>query len=267
LDVSRPKRRIEYASAFGVPAGIAIVLVAQLMEGAPARALWQPTAALVVFGGTLAAVIVSYPIRLVRRTVTSIRLAFVDRLEPTPVVIDRILRYAQIYRRKGVIALEAELDRAADPFIRTALALAVDGASSATVQQILQAESDARTARDEAPAEVLETAAGYAPTLGILGAVLGLIHVMQSLSEPSKLGGGIAVAFVATVYGVGSANLVLLPLAAKLREVARRAAIGRELIIEGFRSMLDGLSPRLIQQKLQGFLVLAREADLDKRVA
>jgi chemotaxis protein MotA len=261
------KRRIEYASALGVPAGIAIVLIAQLMEGAPARALWQPTAALVVFGGTLAAVVVSYPIRLVRRTFTSVRLAFVDRLEPTAVVIDRILRYAQIYRRKGVIALEAELDRASDPFIRTALALAVDGANPATVQQILQAESDARTERDEAPAEVLETAAGYAPTLGILGAVLGLIHVMQSLSEPSKLGGGIAVAFVATVYGVGSANLILLPLAAKLREVARRSALSRELIIEGFRSILEGLSPRLIQQKLQGFLVLAREADLDKRVA
>ena len=263
----RPARRLDYASTFGVPAALAVVLLAQLLEGAPVRALWQPTAALVVFGGTLAALFVSYPLALVRRTFTAVRGAFVDRGEPMDAVVDRVLRYAHISRRKGVMALEAELDRTAEPFLNAALALAVDGTSAKVVRQILEVENAARLERDEGPADVLETAAGYAPTLGILGAVLGLIHVMQSLSEPSTLGNGIAVAFVATVYGVGSANLVLLPLATKLRATARQAALGRELIIEGIADMQDGLSPRLIEQKLRGFLVVERGSDMKQRVA
>ena len=135
------------------------------------------------------------------------------------------------------------------------------------MRQILEIESGARREHSEAPAEVLETAAGYAPTLGILGAVLGLIHVMESLSEPAKLGSGIAVAFVATVYGVGSANLVLLPLATKLRGRARLAALNREMIIEGIVALQEGLNPRLIEQKLRGFQVSARGSAPGRRVA
>jgi len=263
----RSTARVEYATLVGVPAAIAIVLLAQVLEGAPARALWQPTAALVVFGGTLAAVFVSYPAALVRRTVAAIKGAFVSHADPIDLVLDGILRYAQISRRKGLIALEVEIDRAADPFLKVALGLAVDGTNPKVARQILEVESDARREYAEAPADVLETAAGYSPTLGILGAVLGLIHVMQSLGEPSKLGSGIAVAFVATVYGVGTANLVLLPLATKLRGVARRAAINRELIIEGMVGVQEGLNPRVIEQKLRGFLIVTRQSDADRRVA
>jgi chemotaxis protein MotA len=263
----RPSARIEYATVVGVPAAIAIVLLAQVLEGAPARALWQPTAALVVFGGTLAAVFVSYPVALVRRTMSAIKGAFVSRADSIDVVLDGILRYSQISRRKGLIALEVEIDRATDPFLKVALGLAVDGTNPKVARQSLEVESDARREYDEAPADVLETAAGYSPTLGILGAVLGLIHVMQSLGEPSKLGSGIAVAFVATVYGVGAANLVLLPLATKLRGVARRAAIHRELIIEGMIGVQEGLNPRVIEQKLRGFLIVTRQSDAERRVA
>jgi chemotaxis protein MotA len=264
---TRPAARVEYATLIGVPAAIAIVLLAQILEGAPARALWQPTAALVVFGGTLAAVFVSYPAALVRRTVGAVKEAFVSHAEPVEAVLDGILRYSQVSRRKGLIALEVEIDRAPDPFLKVALGLAVDGTNPKVARQILEVESDARREHAEAPADVLETAAGYSPTLGILGAVLGLIHVMQSLSEPSKLGSGIAVAFVATVYGVGSANLLLLPLATKLRGAARRAAIHRELIIEGMVAVQEGLNPRVIEQKLRGFLIVTRESGADRRVA
>jgi chemotaxis protein MotA len=263
----RPRRRLDYAGTFGVPAALAIVLLAQIFEGAPVRALWQPTAALVVFGGTLAAVLVSYPFATVRRTLAAARGVFVDRAEPMEGVVDRVVRYAQIARRKGAIALEAELDRTGDPFLHAALALAVDGAKPPVVRQILEVESAARRERDEAPADVLETAAGYAPTLGILGAVLGLIHVMQSLGEPSTLGSGIAVAFVATVYGVGSANLVLLPIATRLRTAARQSALARELVIEGIADIQEGLSPRFIEQKLRGFLLVERGPDVSRRVA
>lgn len=257
----RRKRRIEYATVLGVPAALAIVVLAQVLEGAPTSALWQPTAALVVFGGTLAAVFISYPAALVRRTVNAVRDAFVTSEQPTEAVLQEILHYSQIARRKGLIALEPEIDRVTEPFLRAALSLAVDGTSAKVARQVLEVESDARRERAEAPAEVLETAAGYSPTLGILGAVLGLIHVMQSLSEPSKLGSGIAVAFVATVYGVGAANLFLLPLATKLRGVARRDAINRELVIEGMNAVQEGLNPRVIEQKLRGFLIVNRPED------
>ena len=261
----RPASRLEYATVIGAPAAIAIVLLAQVIEGAPTRALWQPTAALVVFGGTLAAVLVSYPAALVWRTVRAIKDAFVSRHEPVEAVLAGIINYSQVSRRKGLIALETEIDRAVDPFLKIALGLAVDGTNAKVARQILEVESDARREYAEAPADVLETAAGFTPTLGILGAVLGLIHVMQSLSDPSKLGSGIAVAFVATVYGVASANLLLLPLATKLRGSARRAALTRELIIEGITSVQEGLNPRVIEQKLRGFLVVSEQDN--RRVA
>lgn len=263
---SRPSR-LELATVVGLPAALAIVLLAQWLEGAPTRALWQPTAALVVFGGTLAAVLVSYPMELVRRTFRAVGETLFVRHEETSALLAEILRYSQISRRKGVIALESELDHAEDSFLRFALGIVVDGTSSKVARQILEVESDGRRQRDEAPAEVLETAAGYAPTLGILGAVLGLIHVMQSLSDPSKLGSGIAVAFVATVYGVASANLLFLPLATRLRGMARQAAITREVVIEGIAAVQDGLHPRVVEQKLRGVLRATTEDDATRRVA
>jgi chemotaxis protein MotA len=264
---TRKNRRVEYATLVGVPAALAIVLLAQILEGSPARALWQPTAALVVFGGTLAAVFVSYPAALVLRTVHAVKDAFVTYSEPAEAVMASILKYSQISRRKGLIALEVEIDRAPDPFMRAALILVVDGTNAKIARQVLEVESDARREHAEAPADVLETAAGYSPTLGILGAVLGLIHVMQSLGEPTKLGSGIAVAFVATVYGVGIANLVLLPLATKLRGVARREAITREVIIEGLSAVQEGLNPRIIEQKLRGLLIVTHHSHRTERVA
>jgi chemotaxis protein MotA len=266
--MSAPSRtRIEYASLLGVPAAIAIVLLAQVMEGASARSLWQPTAALVVFGGTAAAVFVSYPTQLLLRTITAVYEAFSVGFEAAEATLNRIMGYAQISRRHGLLGLEDEIDEADDPFLRAALMLAVDGTNPKIARQILEIESRARTEQAEAPADVLETAAGYAPTLGILGAVLGLIHVMGSLAEPSKLGSGIAVAFVATVYGVGSANLLFLPLATKLRGRARQAAVNREVIIEGMVALQEGLNPRLIEQKLQGFLLSVRQPKTKKRAA
>ena len=132
--------------------------------------------------------------------------------------------------------------------------LAVDGTNPSTLRAMLEAESLSRDELDESPARVYEAAGGYAPTIGILGAVLGLIHVMENLSDPNKLGAGIAVAFVATVYGVGSANLIFLPIAAKLRSKAVRKAKRRELVLEGILAIQEGLNPRLIDQKLRGLL-------------
>lgn len=140
----RPASRLEYATLIGVPSAIAIILLAQVLEGAPTRALWQPTAALVVFGGTLAAILVSYPAALVWRTVLAIKDAFVSRAEPVDAVLAGIINYSQVSRRKGLIALETEIDRAVDPFLKIALGLAVDGTNAKVARQILEVESDAR---------------------------------------------------------------------------------------------------------------------------
>ena len=163
-------------------------------------------------------------------------------------------------RRKSLLALESEIGRTDDRFLARALTLVVDGMAPRDVRHALEIDSQAREDADEESVHVLETAAGYTPTLGILGAVLGLIHVMENLSAPAILGQGIAVAFVATVYGVGAANLVLLPLATKLRSLSRRSALTRELIIEGIGGLQQNMAPKVIEQHLHAF-VNAHEDD------
>jgi chemotaxis protein MotA len=252
------RRRLDVASLVGLPLAALVVLLGQTLEGGSARSLWQPTAALIVFGGTCAAVLVSFPVEVTGKALTAVFDSFFrpdESIEPT---IKRIVGFVTESRRRGVVALEHEIDGTADPFLRVALTLAVDGTNPKTTRQILDIESEAYRTAAESPADVFETAAGYTPTLGILGAVLGLIHVMESLSEPAKLGSGIAVAFVATVYGVAAANLVLLPLATKLRVRARGTALHRAIIIEGILALQEGLNPRLVEQKLRGHLTPSR---------
>ncbi len=262
-----PVRRLDLGSMIGLPLALAIVLGAHMLEGGSARSLWQPAAALVVLGGTLAAVLISYPIATVRRTGIAVYHVCTHECATTEGVVGRLLDYAHQARRKGVLALESEIDRVDDTFLRSALILLVDGARAETARQVLEIDRSAQRDTLELAAEVLETAAGYTPTLGILGAVLGLIHVMESLNEPSRLGAGIAVAFVATVYGVAAANLLLLPLATKMRGFARCEDLCRDIVIEGVVAIQEGLNPRLIEQKLEGYLAPADRQPTDRRVA
>ena len=250
----RGKGRLDFSSVAGVPIGVGLILVGQLLEGGTIQSLLQATAAVIVFGGTLGAVLLSFPVPDVRRAVQSIRSVFVDEEESPEETIGAIVRYARIARKDGILALEDESGRAKDPLLRKGLMLAVDGLNPKTLREMLETDLDGADERDVAPARVFEAAGGYAPTVGILGAVLGLIHVMENLSDPSKLGSGIAVAFVATIYGVGSANLIFLPIANKLRMRAAAAARRRMLIFEGVLGIQEGLNPRLIDQKLRGFV-------------
>src|SRR6188768_3155560 len=243
-------------SLVGLPLGVAMIVGGHIAEGGKLGSLLQGAAALIVFGGTLGAVLLSHPRRDVKEAWRSLRYVFVDDLPPASQVLDAIGRLAVKARKDGILSLEDELDSLSDPFMRRGLRLAVDGTNPTTLRHMLEAENDGREEYEEAPARVYEAAGGYAPTVGILGAVLGLIHVMENLSDPSKLGAGIAVAFVATVYGVGSANLILLPVAAKLRSRALRRARRREVILEGVLAIQEGQNPRVIDQKLRGLLGL-----------
>jgi chemotaxis protein MotA len=247
-------RRLDVTTVFGLLISIGLIVGGHVLEGGHIKSLWQGAAALIVFGGTLGAVLVSYSFAEVRHAVAALRhVIMVDR-RTNDDMLSTISRLAVKARKEGIMRLEDDAERVDDLFLRRGLALAVDGAAPATVRTMLEGENLSRCDAEEAPARVFESAGGYAPTIGILGAVMGLIHVMENLSDPSKLGAGIAVAFVATVYGVGSANLIFLPIGTKLRLRASRNARRREVLLEGILAIQEGLNPRLIDQKLRGLL-------------
>ena len=224
---ARKGRAYDTLSLIGLPLALAAIVGGHVLEDGSIGSLFQGAAALIVFGGTMGAVLLSHPLRDVQEAGRSLRHVFVDDMQPASQVLDAIGRLAVKARKDGILSLEDEIDGLADPFLRRGLRLAVDGTNPTTLRGMLEAENDGREEFEQAPARVYEAAGGYAPTVGILGAVLGLIHVMENLSDPSRLGAGIAVAFVATVYGVGSANLLLLPIAAKLRARAGRPGQSR----------------------------------------
>jgi chemotaxis protein MotA len=248
------RRKYDVTSVLGVPIGLGVVLAGQVLEGGALGSILQVTAAVIVFGGTLGATLVSFSLDDMRRAALALRQVFIDDQAPHEDTIRTLTRFAVKARKDGIMSLEDEVERLRDAFLRRGLGLAVDGTNPATLRTMLEAESESRADAEEVPARVYEAAGGYAPTLGILGAVLGLIHVMENLSDPTKLGAGIAVAFVATIYGVGSANLLFLPVAGKLRTRVARNLKRRDVIIEGILAIQEGQNPRLIEQRLQGLL-------------
>jgi chemotaxis protein MotA len=252
--VTDKRRRVDGAILAGAVIGIGLVLGGHGLEGGRLQSLLQGAAAVIVFGGTLGAVMISFPVRDLRVALKSLRYLVVDDAPPPDGVVAMIGRFAIRARKEGLLSLEDDADRTSDPFMRRALALAIDGTNSTTLRAMLEDEIATREEADEVPARVFEAAGGYAPTVGILGAVLGLIHVMENLADPANLGSGIAVAFVATVYGVGSANLIFLPIGSRFRARAQRNARAREATLEGVMAIQEGLNPRLIDLKLRGLL-------------
>ena len=247
----------------GTVAGIVVsfggITAGLLLEGGKLSQVLQPTAALIVAGGTVGAVLLQYPLGTVTKAIQGLRTVLFEPRSRASDEIDRLTKLAQKARRDGIISLDAELPQIADPFMRRALMLAVDGTESGELRAIMQLEMDASAeAEDELP-RVYESAGGFAPTIGIIGAVLGLIQVMQHLDKIDEVGRGIAVAFVATIYGVGFANLVALPIAGKLRHRVRFRQILRDLTLEGVVSILEGIKPRMLEAKLNGFLQQATE--------
>jgi chemotaxis protein MotA len=249
--------RLDVASFSGIVIGVAFILIGQAIEGGSILSLLQPTAALIVFGGTFGAVFLSFSRNDVLRGVRALRTVFLWDGEPVSLTIDKMISIAMLARKNGILSLDGDIKSIQDPFLRKAVQQLVDATSPDVLRDLLETESRGREEYDEVPAKVYESAGGYAPTIGILGAVIGLIQVMQHLSDPSKLGSGIAVAFVATVYGVASANLFFLPVATKLKMKARHESRGRELVIEGVLAIQDGMNPRMIHEKLCGIAAQA----------
>ncbi len=241
---------------FGFVLAIVVIVGGQLLEGGRLATLVNLPAALIVFGGTLAAVIIQTPMNTFIKAMQSIKTAFGTPQTGFEQGKDLIVRWSGIARKDGLLGLEDLAARQTDPFVQKALELVVDGAEPATIRSNLMVEVEMIEHDAIQVSKVYEAMGGYAPTMGIVGAVLGLIHVMGNLDNPDLLGPGVATAFVATIYGVASANLLFLPIASKLKAIFIRQSQYRVMFIEGMCSIAEGENPRIIESKLEAFLHL-----------
>jgi chemotaxis protein MotA len=207
-----------------------------------------------VLGGSIGAVLLQTPLNLFLRSMRMLGMVFVPPKLVLEDTVEMLVEWSKVARKDGLLGLEAAAKEAPDLFIRKGMQLLVDGNEPNEIRHTLEVELDSRERFDLQASKVLEAMGGYSPTIGIIGAVMGLIHVMQNLSDPSKLGSGIATAFVATIYGVGLANLFLLPMASKLKAYVLQESHYRELIVEGLVAISEGENPRQIETRLQGFL-------------
>ena len=247
-------RKPDYATFAGLALAVVGILGGLALENGQIQDVSQVTALLIVFGGTLGAVLVSTPATTLIRAFKHSSVMFFEEPRDDESLVARILHFAMLARRGGITSIEAQAMEVENPLLRKGLLLAVDGVDTMEIRRQMELEVRVGEDRAEEDARVFEAAGGYAPTIGIIGAVLGLIQVMKHLDAVSEIGKGIAVAFVATVYGVASANLLLLPAAAKLRFRARREIQTQELIVEGVLAIAEGLNPYLIRMRLETFL-------------
>jgi len=245
---------MDLLSIVGLLLGVAAIVGGNVLEGGHASSLVQLAAFVIVGGGTLGAVMVQTPMPVFLHALKLFPWIF----RPPPLdgeaVIRKVVGWSNIARKEGLLGLEGAAESEPDLFARKGLQLLVDGNEPETIRGVMEVELDTLEERELAAARVFEAMGGYSPTIGIIGAVLGLIHVMQNLADPSRLGPGIATAFVATVYGVGFANLLFLPAANKLKAVARRRGRAREMVLDGIVAIAEGENPRNIEARLQGFL-------------
>jgi chemotaxis protein MotA len=245
---------LDKSSFGGLIVGVGGILLGLLLEGGRISQIVQPTAAIIVFGGTLGAVMLQYPLAVVVEAFRRLIYVFMERKLDSQRVVHDLVGFANQARKEGIVSLDSVLPTIRDPFLKKSLMLAVDGTEPQELRKMMQVELDNKAEQEDNIPKVFESAGGFSPTVGIIGAVLGLIQVMQHLDNINEVGRGIAVAFVATVYGVGSANLFFLPSSGKLRIRIREEQILREMTLEGVVSILEGMNPRMLETKLSSFL-------------
>ncbi len=252
---------MDIASVCGIALALLGILGGMLMEGGSIAQIAQPTAALIVFCGTAGAVMLQFPMPIFFAALRQSAKVFALDPASAETTLKQIVEFAMKARKFGIVSLDLDLKGVNDPFMKQALMLAVDGVEPSQIRQIMHLELENGAEIEEKIAAVFEAAGGYSPTVGIIGAVLGLIQVMQHLDNIAEVGKGIAVAFVATIYGVGLANLVCLPVAGKLKIKHREDQVIKEMVLEGVVSILEGMNPRMMELKLRTFLYQAKAVD------
>ncbi len=239
---------------FGIIAAFAVVILGSLSDGDPLSALFSVTAIIIVFGGTFAAILTQFGFGQVMAGLKGLSWLIKPPKADMTGFIEKIASWSNLARSQGTLALEGELTSESDPFLRKGLQLIIDNTSPEDLYPVLSAIAANAEHEDMVAGEVWEAAGGYTPTIGVMGAVLGLIHVMMRLDHPEELGEGVATAFVATIYGVGAANLIFLPLGTRFAAVAETRARERDIIIQGFALLAEGKPGILIRQNLQSLL-------------
>ena len=241
-------------SVIGVVLALVALVGGSVLKGSGLSGLWNPAAFVIVIVGTIAAILLQTPLATFRRALKIVRWVFQPPAQDRATVIAKIVEWSTTARKQGLLGLEAEVQALEDPFLRKGLQMVVDGVEPDAIRQMLEIELHGQSDRDMSAAKVFEGMGIYSPTLGIIGAVLGLMAVMKNLADPSKLGPGIAAAFTATIYGIGAANLMLLPMAAKLKGLVNHQTQEREMIVEGLIAIAQGENPRNIEARLIGFI-------------
>ncbi len=245
---------MDKSSVAGTLIGIGGIFGGLLLEGGKIGQVLQPTAAIIVFGGTLGAVLLQFPMASVLEAFRRLKDVISEPNHDGDAKIAELVALAVRARREGIVSLDARLSAIEDLFLKKSLMLAIDGTEPQELRETMELNLESSAEQEENIPKVFESAGGFSPTIGIIGAVLGLIQVMQHLQNIEEVGRGIAVAFVATIYGVGAANLFLLPVAGKLRMRIREAQVLREMTLEGVISILEGMNPRMLEAKLRGYL-------------
>lgn len=246
---------MDIASIGGILLALAGILAGMMIEGGNIGQITQPTAAMIVCGGTAGAVLLQFPLKIFLSAVKQLMKVFFSGSHDSETVLKQLVEFGNKARKSGIVSLDGDLASVTDPFLRQALMLAVDGTEPAEVRKIMQMELDNKSEIEEKIPAVFEAAGGYSPTVGIIGAVLGLIQVMKNLDNITEVGRGIATAFVATIYGVALANLICLPAAGKLKIRHREEQMLKEMMLEGVISIMEGMNPRMMETKLRTFLM------------
>jgi len=258
---------MDIASIGGIVLALLGILAGMMIEGGSIAQITQPTAALIVIGGTMGAVMLQFPLKTFIAALKQAMKIFVSGGADGDEVLKQLVQFANKARKSGIVSLDQDLGSVGDPFLKQALMLAIDGTEPNEVRKIMQMELDNKAEMEEKIPQVFEAAGGYSPTVGIIGAVLGLIQVMQHLDNINEVGRGIAVAFVATIYGVALANLICLPAAGKLKIRHREEQMVKEMMLEGVISILEGMNPRMMETKLRTFLLDAKDGDVAEAAA
>lgn len=245
---------MDILSILGVILGFGAIIGGNYLEGGHLDALFNGPAALIVGGGTFAAILLQTPMKTLRKGLSMFRWVFVPPYVSLQDGIEKVVSWSMRARKEGLLGLEAMVAKEPDPFCAKGLQLLVDGTEPEVIRNVLELDLLAKEQYDLSAAKIYDGMGGYSPTIGIIGAVMGLIHVMSNLADPSSLGSGIATAFVATIYGVAFANLFFFPVGSKLKSIVQSQSQYREMLIEGIIAISEGENPRAIDLKLKGFI-------------
>lgn len=245
---------MDIASIAGLLLAFISIISAFLLEGGTLGALLVLTAAMIVFGGTIGATVLSFPLEDLKRVPYFAKMVFVNKQIDYKNVLETLVTCADKARREGVLSLESQLQEIENQFMQHGLQMVIDGTAPELTQNILETEIEAFENNEKVGAELFMAAGGFAPTMGIIGTVMGMVHVLSNLSKPDELGAAIAVAFLATLYGISSANLLWIPFANKIKIKTKRETLLMEMILEGISSIQVGENPRVLREKLTIFL-------------